>query len=132
LKEFSIVPVLAAVILILSGCAQKDASVPTQAASPTQAAAPSPAASGPKEIKVTAKNFEFEPGEVHVKKGDKVKITFENKEGAHGLSIPDYKIDLKQPSSAEFVADRAGTFSIVCSVLCGVGHAKMAGKLIVD
>jgi cytochrome c oxidase subunit 2 len=123
-------PVFAAIILILSGCAQKEASAPTKASSPTQAAAPT--ASGTKEIKVTAKNFEFVPGEIHVNKGDQVKLTFENKEGAHGLSIPDYKIDLKQPGSAEFVADRAGTFPIVCSVVCGAGHAKMAGKLIVD
>jgi cytochrome c oxidase subunit II len=132
LKGHSLLPLLAAIILILSGCAQKEASAPTHSADHTQAAAPTQAASGVKEIKVTAKNFEFDPGEVHVNKGDKVKIIFENKEGAHGLSIPDYKIDLKQPGSAEFVADRAGTFPIVCSVVCGVGHAKMAGKLIVD
>jgi cytochrome c oxidase subunit II len=143
LKGLPFLPILAALLLILSGCAQKEASAPatpssTQAAAPTQSAdhthatSSAPAAGGTKEIKVTAKNFEFEPAEVHVNKGDKVKIIFENKEGAHGFSIPDYKVDLKLPGNAEFVADRSGTFPFACSVICGVGHAKMAGKLVVD
>ncbi|KHF36748.1 hypothetical protein CM49_01054 [Paenibacillus sp. P1XP2] len=54
------------------------------------------AAGGAQDIKVTATNFQFEPAEIRVKKGDKVKITLVNKEGAHGLEIPTLKSTCKR------------------------------------
>lgn len=84
------------------------------------------------EIKVTAKNFEFDKKEIHVKKGDKVKITFENKEGGHGITIPEYDVNIQGSGNAEFTADKTGTFQYYCSVMCGTGHTDMTGKLIVE
>ncbi|WML42673.1 cupredoxin domain-containing protein [Neobacillus sp. PS3-40] len=84
------------------------------------------------EIKVTAKDFEFDKKVIHVKKGDKVKITLQSDDGGHGLAIPDYNIDIQGNGSAEFTADKAGTFEYHCSLMCGAGHAKMTGKLIVE
>jgi cytochrome c oxidase subunit II len=84
------------------------------------------------EIKVTAKNFEFDKKEIHVKKGDKVKIILENKEGGHGLSLPKYDVNIQGSGSAEFTADKTGTYEYFCSVMCGSGHGDMTGKLIVE
>ncbi|MGN7357606.1 cupredoxin domain-containing protein [Paenibacillus sp. SAF-054] len=89
-------------------------------------------AGGTQEIKVTATNFQFEPAEIRVKKGDKVKITLVNKEGAHGIEIPDFKVNLQQEGSAEFTADKAGEHEFHCSVMCGAGHDNMVGKIIVE
>ncbi|WCN37427.1 cupredoxin domain-containing protein [Aneurinibacillus uraniidurans] len=84
------------------------------------------------EVKVMAKDFEFDKKEIRVKKGDKVKITLMSDDGGHGFEIPDYKVNIKGNGSAEFVADKAGTFQYDCSVMCGSGHDKMTGKLIVE
>ncbi|MWV45118.1 cytochrome C oxidase subunit II [Paenibacillus sp. HJL G12] len=89
-------------------------------------------AGGTQEIKVTATNFQFEPAEIKVKKGDKVKITLENKEGAHGLEISDFNVNLQKDGSAEFTADKAGEHEFHCSVMCGAGHDSMVGKIIVE
>ncbi|GIO65427.1 cupredoxin domain-containing protein [Paenibacillus sp. FSL M7-1455] len=90
------------------------------------------AAGGAQDIKVTATNFQFEPAEIRVKKGDKVKITLVNKEGAHGLEIPDFKVNLQKDGSAEFTADKPGEHEFHCSVMCGAGHDNMVGKIIVE
>jgi cytochrome c oxidase subunit II len=83
------------------------------------------------QVKITAKNFEFDKKEIHVKKGDKVQITLASADGYHGLEIPDYKVNIQGNQSAEFIADKAGTFVYHCSVMCGSGHEQMVGKLIV-
>lgn len=84
------------------------------------------------EIKVMAKDFEFDKKEIHVKKGDKVKITLQSDDGGHGLAIPAYNVSINGNGSAEFTADKTGTFEYHCSVMCGAGHTEMTGKLIVE
>ncbi len=89
-----------------------------------------------KEITVTGQNFKFDPTEIMVKKGDKVKITFKSTSGIHDLVLPDFKVQTKQLSSGgqetvEFIADKTGTFEYYCSV----GNHKamgMVGNLIVE
>ncbi|WML48368.1 cupredoxin domain-containing protein [Neobacillus sp. PS3-34] len=83
-------------------------------------------------IKVMAKDFEYDKKEIHVKKGDKVKITLQSDDGGHGFTIPAYNVNIQGNKSAEFTADKTGTFEYHCSVMCGTGHAKMTGKLIVE
>lgn len=88
---------------------------------------------GEKNITVKAANFEFDQPEIRVKQGDKVKITLNNAEGFHGLAIPDFNVDIKENNgTAEFVADKAGEHQFLCSIVCGAGHSKMVGKLIVE
>lgn len=84
------------------------------------------------EIKVMAKDFEFDKKEIHVKKGDKIKLTLHSDDGGHGLAIPAYNVSINGNGSAEFTADKTGTFEYHCSVMCGAGHSEMTGKLIVD
>ena len=35
-------------------------------------------------------------------------------------------------NTAEFMADKAGTFAFRCGVPCGPGHGSMLGKLVVN
>lgn len=85
-----------------------------------------------KEITVNAKNFEFTPNEIKVKKGDTVKLTLVNESGMHGIEIPDFDLNLDSPGTKEFVADKTGTFDFKCSIMCGADHNKMLGKLVVE
>lgn len=88
---------------------------------------------GEKSFTIKAKNFEFDQPEIRVKQGDKVKITLNNAEGFHGFAIPDFNVDIKENNgTAEFTADKAGEHAFQCSVVCGAGHSKMVGKLIVE
>lgn len=104
---------------------------------PTAArAAGQAASSGYHEFHITAKNFEFDPDVITVKKGEKVRLFITAADHDHGIKIQGYDIDqvLKKDSTAtiEFTADKAGTFEFKCSVYCGKGHRRMKGKLVVE
>ena len=92
--------------------------------------------SGYHEFTMTAKNYEFDPGVITVKRGEKVRLLITATDRDHGIQIKDYDINqvLKKGATAtvEFTADKAGTFEFKCSVYCGMGHRKMKGKLVVE
>ncbi len=74
-----------------------------------------------KEFTISGQNFSFTPNKLSVKKGDHVKITFQNTAGFHDLVIDEYGVATKQAQSPntevlEFTADKAGTFEYYCSV----------------
>ncbi|EPY04182.1 cytochrome c oxidase subunit II [Paenibacillus alvei TS-15] len=84
-------------------------------------------------VTIKATNYKFEPGTIKVKKGDKVKLTLSNKQGLHGLKLEDYNVELQEDgATAEFTADKAGTFEFHCSIMCGSGHDGMKGELVVE
>jgi cytochrome c oxidase subunit 2 len=95
-------------------------------------ASAAPTAGNVVEIKMNAKDFEYDKKVINVKEGDKVKITLHSDNGSHGLAIPDYNVNIQGNGSAEFTANKAGTFEFHCSVMCGSGHSNMTGKLIVQ
>jgi plastocyanin len=74
-----------------------------------------------REFVVSGQNFSFTPSVITVKKGDKVKITFNNTQGFHDFKIDEYGVASKQSKSPtaevlEFTADKAGSFEYYCSV----------------
>ena len=89
-----------------------------------------------KEFTVNGGNFTFDPAEITVKKGDTVRIVFNNKEGFHDWVLDEFNAKTKQldaggSETIEFVADQAGTFEYYCSV----GQHRqmgMVGNLIVE
>jgi|Napbiome12C3dose_1001474.scaffolds.fasta_scaffold00012_24 cytochrome c oxidase subunit 2 len=114
---------------------RQQATQSTPVNSPEQSSAP--AASAVKTFDVTGTPFQFEPNEIRVKKGDRVKINFKNEQGIlHDLTIADLNIRTKQipagqTDAVEFTADTVGTFDMICSVPT---HAEkgMVGKFIVE
>ena len=88
------------------------------------------------EIKVTAKKFEFDPSTIHVKKGDHVKLLITAVDHDHGFKLEAFQVEqlLKKgaTTTVEFTADQAGTFPFACSHVCGLGHHKMKGELVVE
>ena len=74
-----------------------------------------------KEFTVKGSNFAFDPKTMTVKKGDTVKIIFQNTGGFHDFKIDEFKVATKQiqggnSETVQFVADKAGTFEYYCSV----------------
>lgn len=88
-----------------------------------------------KEFTITASRFKFEPSTITVNKGDRVRITLVNTDTSHGIAISEFGFDLRagagEIKSAEFLADKEGTFNFFCSVYCGDGHPEMSGKFVV-
>jgi len=89
-----------------------------------------------KEIRMTAKKYEYEPAIITVKEGKHVRLIITALDHDHGFKIDDLHIDqlLKkgEPTTIEFTADTTGTFPFQCSHFCGLGHKGMKGELIVE
>lgn len=87
-------------------------------------------------IQMTAKRYAFTPATITVKRGERVKLIITALDREHGFKLPALNIDQKLkkgvPTTVEFTADKAGTFTFKCSVFCGLGHHRMKGKLIVE
>jgi cytochrome c oxidase subunit 2 len=90
----------------------------------------------PKVVKVTAKQFTFEPAEIRVKQGEKVKLEITSVDVDHGFALPTFNLNAtlkpNEMTTLEFVADKKGTFPFFCSIFCGSGHGSMRGSLIVE
>lgn len=88
-----------------------------------------------KEFTVNGANYSFSPSTITVKKGDKVRIIFENIEGFHDFRIDELNAATRQIRAGdhdvvEFTADKAGSFEYYCSV--GKHRAMgMKGTLVV-
>ncbi len=89
-----------------------------------------------KVVTVKGSSFKFDPKEIRVKKGQKVRIEFENVDGMHDWVIDEFDartdiIKAGESDSVEFTADKVGTFEYYCSV--GTHRQMgMVGKLIVE
>jgi len=100
-----------------------------------------PEGSAPVTFVITGENFKFvmngqDNPDIKVKVGDTVRIEFSAAEGFHDWVVDEFSARTEQvrpgtPTSVEFVADKAGTFSYYCSV--GEHRALgMEGNLIVE
>lgn len=85
---------------------------------------------------VVGGKFFYVPNQIKVKKGDTVKIVFQNSGGMHNFVLDEFNIKGKtittgETDSIEFIADKVGTFQYYCSV---GQHRKLGqqGTLIVE
>jgi cytochrome c oxidase subunit 2 len=89
----------------------------------------------PVEIRITARQFEFEPKVITVQKGKPVRLLITAADVQHGFAIQELGINKKlkpnEVTVVEFTPTRVGRFPFECSVMCGSGHDDMAGELVV-
>jgi cytochrome c oxidase subunit 2 len=104
-------------------------------------------------ITISAKKYEFTPGEIHVKAGTRVTLTVHSEDGTHGVKLDLYpegtkrsgvpgllfadlalngKVTKGEDQVLIFVAGTPGTYDFQCAHICGMGHPRTKGKLIVD
>jgi cytochrome c oxidase subunit 2 len=83
----------------------------------------------PRRIEISAKQFQFLPGEITLKKGEPVVLVLKSVDVAHGIHFKELGIETKagkgQTSELAFTPDKTGTFVGHCSVFCGSGHGSM-------
>jgi len=86
---------------------------------------------------VSAKQFEFKPGKIRVQQGDVIEVTLTSTDDIpHGFGIRAFNVNERvnkgEVKVFRFTASKAGTYPIVCTVFCGLGHGSMRGELIVE
>ncbi len=92
---------------------------------------------GPKEkvIRITAKKFNYTPGEIKLKKGVPVILEFTTLDVMMGFNLPDFNVRADivpgKVTRLRLVPDKTGTFIFLCDVFCGTGHEEMNGKITV-
>lgn len=115
------------ILVVLSGCAsvKKDKALQSMPPdTPTQ------------NIHITARQFEYTPDIIYVRRGTHVIIEIESLDVTHGFKIDTYGINVlipeKKTITVEFYARKPGIYPFRCSHFCGIGHLGMKGKLIVE
>jgi cytochrome c oxidase subunit 2 len=81
-------------------------------------------------IEISARRFNFTPGEITVKKGLPVVLVLKSLDVTHGLRIHELGVDVTikagETVEVKFIPDAVGDFVGHCAVFCGPGHGSMA------
>lgn len=128
-------PILA-MLLVFAGCTSTDTAPTTTSSTATESTAAVESTGKVQEFDIEAKQFEFVPSTITVNAGDTVRLNVTSTDVDHGIAISEFGVSETlspgETTTVEFVADTAGTYSMVCSVFCGSGHGSMTGTLIVE
>lgn len=127
----------AAALLLVSGSSlmagESGKPGPSRKASPVAAKATAPNRLA--EFRITARDGKITPGTLHVKKGDRVRLTFVSKDSTYGVKIKQFGISEKvkqgNPVTVEFVANETGEFDMRCTKFWGFKHWSENGKIVV-
>jgi cytochrome c oxidase subunit II len=91
------------------------------------------AQAAPQRIEITAKRFEFSPGEITLKKGQPVVLVLKSLDVGHGIHISELNVLVKVgkggTAEVQFTPNKTGDFVGHCAVFCGSGHGSMAFKV---
>jgi cytochrome c oxidase subunit 2 len=86
-------------------------------------------------IKISAKRFDYTPGNLTLKKGEPVVFELISRDVLMGFNLPDFNLraDMvpEKVTRVTFVPDKTGTFTFLCDVFCGSKHEEMNGKITV-
>ena len=86
-------------------------------------------------IKISAKRFDYSPGKLLLKKGQRVVLELTSKDVVMGFNLPDFNVrgDMipGKVTRVEFTPDKTGEFTFLCDIFCGSGHEEMHGRITV-
>jgi len=85
------------------------------------------------ELVFVASTFNYNPGQVKIPLGAKVKVIATTKDVIHGFEVAGTNINmmLEPGYVSEYTTtfDKAGEYLIVCNEYCGAGHQLMSSKI---
>lgn len=96
-----------------------------------------PTYSGPPNlvIPVLMKKWVIVPSRIVVPQGAHVELIVTSGDIEHGIAVPALDINEpvqpRKPAYVRFLALRPGTYPMRCSILCGRGHDKMTGEIVI-
>jgi cytochrome c oxidase subunit II len=75
-------------------------------------------------------------GELHVPLGRQVEFKMHSQDVIHSFWVPEWRIKKDNvpgiTTTAVVTPDRIGTYQLICTELCGFGHATMRAKVVVE
>ena len=84
-------------------------------------------------IRISARKFEFTPGEIELKVGEPVVLELATEDVHMGFDAPELGLhaDLLpgKVQRVAFTPAKAGNFEFACDVFCGSGHEEMGGVI---
>lgn len=88
-------------------------------------------------ITLTAAHGAWSQDTIRVKQGQRLRLRLTSNDVVHGFMLKGYGIEIDdvypgKEKVIDFVADEAGTFAFVCTILCSADHSDMKGKLVVE
>lgn len=93
-------------------------------------------ASSGEEVSVVASNWKWDLSKTTFKVGEPVIFSIEGKEGSHGFSIDGTNINEQiatgETKKVTWTPEKAGEYTIECSVYCGTNHDDMVQKITVN
>jgi heme/copper-type cytochrome/quinol oxidase subunit 2 len=96
-----------------------------------------PTYSGPPDTvrQIVMKKWEIVPNRLEIPQGARVELVVSSTDVEHGIAVPGLGINEpvqpEHPAVVRFLAQTPGTYPIHCSVLCGRGHDKMTGAIVI-
>jgi cytochrome c oxidase subunit 2 len=79
--------------------------------------------------------WEINPARLEIPKGARVELVVTSTDVEHGIAVPGLGINEpvqpEHPAVVRFLAQTPGTYPMHCSVLCGRGHDKMTGAIVI-
>ncbi len=95
----------------------------------------SPRASGERVVTITARQFEYEPARVTLRRGEPVVLELRSADRKHGFKAPGLAlradVEAGQAVRLRLVPEHTGSFAFVCDVFCGDNHDEMDGAILV-
>jgi cytochrome c oxidase subunit 2 len=109
-----------ALVLSMTGCGKR---TPTYAGPPDTVR------------QIVMKKWEINPARIEVPQGARVELVVTSTDIEHGIAVPGLGINEpvqpEHPAVVRFLAQTPGTYPMRCSVLCGRGHDKMTGEIVI-
>jgi cytochrome c oxidase subunit 2 len=103
------------------------------AVSASPAAAPG---DGARVVEITARRFQFTPGEITLQRGEPVVLRLHSEDVTHGFYMKALGIDATiEPDRITNVVVRpeaAGRYTVICDHFCGSGHGGMKLTIVVE
>jgi len=89
-----------------------------------------------RETDPSAKDDILSIGTMHVPVGKPVRVRLRSKDVIHSLFLPNFRIkQVAVPGmgiEVWFTPTKAGQYEVACAELCGIGHYRMKGAIVVD
>jgi cytochrome c oxidase subunit 2 len=82
------------------------------------------------------KDYAYTEGELHVPVGKQVQFKMHALDVIHSFWVPEWRIKKDnvpgQTTTAIVTPDKVGTYQLICTELCGFGHATMRARVVVE
>jgi len=90
----------------------------------------------PRVISIAAHRFAFEPAEIHLKKGETVRLDVTSGDVSHGFFQRALHIDADlapgKTTPVLVTPGEAGAYTLICDHFCGSGHGGMKMTIVVE